>query len=66
LKWAAVQDDWSSIRYIPDASEELKLAAVKRSGLAIQYISNPSEELKMAAVKIKDQPSDIFLIRLRS
>ncbi len=50
LQLKAVKNRGSSIQYIENPSEEIKLAAIKK-GDAIQYIQNPTEEMKLEAIK---------------
>jgi hypothetical protein len=46
-----VYDDPSTIKYIENPSEEVKLSAVRRYGRAITHIENPSEQVQLAAVQ---------------
>ena len=50
LHMQAVNQDWYTIKYIENPSEEVQLVAVNQSGYAIQHIENPSEEVQLAAV----------------
>ena len=74
LHMQAVNQDWYTIKYIENPSEEVQLAAMNQNGYAIRHIKNPSEEVQLAAVNqngyaieyIKNPSKEVQLAALKS